>query len=111
MTDAISHGHAGSGGTGTNSKSGSDTRPAIAAISTIARNGSSRILTSAFHHAWNAAATKTAAKTNGSIYAFSLAPAGSYGALRLARTGTRSPAMSISKRAASQASSTRAPPV
>ena len=41
--------------------------PAIAAISTMARNGSSLILISAFHEAWNAAAGKTRPKTKGSI--------------------------------------------
>src|SRR5882672_848041 len=99
MTDMISHGQAAAGGTGTKNSSGNATMPASAEINTIARNGSSLILISAFQEAWQAAATRTAPNTNGSTaYPFSLAPAGSYGALRLARTGTRSPAMSISKR-------------
>ena len=65
----ISHGQAASGGTGTKASAGSDTMPAAAAISTMARNGSSLNLISAFQDAWKAAASSTTPKTKGSIAA------------------------------------------
>ena len=67
MTEPITHGQAGSGGMPTKGTTGITTTAEQIAISAMALNGSSRILSIAFQPAWHAAPNKTAKKTCVSI--------------------------------------------
>src|SRR6266705_3986983 len=69
MIEPKAHGQAAEAGSPNTGTSGSATRPAPSAISTVVVNGSRPNLMTAFQPAWQAAANSTAAKTKESIQA------------------------------------------
>src|SRR5438552_1641336 len=81
MTEPITQGHDTTGGMPTSGSSGNAIRPPATVINALVANGSSRVLSRVFQLAWHTAATRTAAKTNGSISAFQARAGGIIGCL------------------------------
>src|SRR5262245_56224646 len=66
-TEATTHGHAAAAGRPVSGSSGTATRAAPSEIRTAMASGSSPCFTTTFQPAWQAAATRTAAKTKAAI--------------------------------------------